>query len=84
MEKTRNCPYCGEEIMADAKKCRHCGEWLEEEPIPEQSQEAENTETNASVSQNAAPEQTKPVMPTKRQSLMRSHLAVKAKSGYLP
>lgn len=68
MEKTRNCPYCGEEIMADAKKCRHCGEWLEEEPIPEQSQEAENTETNASVSQNAAPEQTKPVMPTKRQS----------------
>ncbi|MBQ6728891.1 MAG: zinc-ribbon domain-containing protein [Bacteroidales bacterium] len=28
MEKTRKCPYCGEEIMADARKCTHCGEWL--------------------------------------------------------
>ena len=23
------CPYCGEEIMAAAKKCKHCGEWLD-------------------------------------------------------
>ena len=28
MENTKQCPYCGEEIMAAAKKCRHCGEWL--------------------------------------------------------
>lgn len=26
--ETKNCPYCGEEIMPTAKKCRHCGEWL--------------------------------------------------------
>ena len=26
----KNCPYCGEEIMATAKKCKHCGEWLVE------------------------------------------------------
>lgn len=28
MENRKQCPYCGEEIMAAAKKCRHCGEWL--------------------------------------------------------
>lgn len=30
-KETKRCPYCGEEIMARAKKCRHCGEWLYEE-----------------------------------------------------
>lgn len=27
--QTKNCPYCGEEILIVAKKCKHCGEWLE-------------------------------------------------------
>lgn len=57
MDKTKNCPYCGEEIMADARKCKHCGEWLEEEPIQEQTQEGEKSETDAPVSHNAVPEQ---------------------------
>ena len=30
MSETKNCPYCGEEIMAVAKKCKHCGKWLNE------------------------------------------------------
>ena len=30
-KETKNCPYCGEEILAIAKKCRFCGEWLPEE-----------------------------------------------------
>jgi len=30
-EQTKNCPFCGEEILAVAKKCKHCGKWLEED-----------------------------------------------------
>lgn len=28
---TVNCPYCAEKILADAKKCKHCGEWVSNE-----------------------------------------------------
>lgn len=32
-ESTKQCPYCGETILAVAKKCKHCGEWIKEEGI---------------------------------------------------
>lgn len=35
MNETKNCPYCGEEILAIAKKCKHCGEWLDQQPVKE-------------------------------------------------
>jgi ribosomal protein L40E len=30
-EDTIKCPFCAEEIKAEAKKCRFCGEWLKTE-----------------------------------------------------
>lgn len=30
------CPYCGEEILKTAKKCKHCGEWLNQEEATEE------------------------------------------------
>lgn len=34
--ETKKCPYCGEDIPASAKKCMHCGMWLEEKAsLPE-------------------------------------------------
>lgn len=31
---TKDCIYCGETILASARKCKHCGEFLEEEREP--------------------------------------------------
>ena len=31
MENKKTCPYCGAEILADAKKCKHCGKWIEKQ-----------------------------------------------------
>lgn len=37
MENKKHCPFCGEEILSTAKKCRYCGEWL-----PESEEKKEN------------------------------------------
>lgn len=32
--RTRKCPMCGEEILPEAKKCKHCGEYLGKDGAP--------------------------------------------------
>ena len=27
--ETKKCPFCSEEILFEAKKCKHCGEFLD-------------------------------------------------------
>lgn len=31
MSNYKNCPYCSEQILETAIKCKHCGEWLNKE-----------------------------------------------------
>ena len=31
-EERIRCPFCGEEILAIAKKCKHCGSWIDAQP----------------------------------------------------
>ena len=33
MEEMKVCPFCGKEILAVAKMCKYCREWLPEEPV---------------------------------------------------
>lgn len=50
----KQCPYCGETIKKNAKKCRFCGRWLDDEPLTIDMEhnitsESEDTETEKSL-----------------------------------
>jgi hypothetical protein len=34
MQETRSCPWCAEQILTAARKCKHCGEYLTEASNP--------------------------------------------------
>lgn len=40
-QSTKKCAFCAEEIRAEAKKCKHCGEYLDEHVARERGQTAQ-------------------------------------------
>ena len=79
-QQTKKCPYCGGEIMAAAKKCKHCGKWLDgredknEIPTPTHApveevtvkEELTNKETSAAKEESATKEFVSNVPQTKK------------------
>jgi len=47
-KETKKCPYCGEEILTVAIKCKHCGSFLDEKPAIEDSSKQQKNERSAS------------------------------------
>lgn len=40
----KTCPFCGEQILAIAKKCKYCGEWLDRSDTLQQEKGARKQE----------------------------------------
>ena len=53
MSKTKICPYCGNEILAVAKKCKFCKQWLPEENIVSDNNSNDDAQTNGGIQNNS-------------------------------
>lgn len=71
-EELTRCPYCGESIRPNAKKCRYCGEWLAEgfvNEIPTAGQVAPMQQGNPYPMYPMQPMQQQPMQPMPQQPI---------------
>jgi len=54
-EPTKRCPYCGEVILAIARKCKHCGEFLDRAPPPAMGADMSAAATPSALAGAATP-----------------------------
>ena len=66
MDEMKVCPFCGKEILAVAKMCKYCREWMPEESVNTTKQveteifvDAKMANSKESVQDNAQTEETK-------------------------
>ena len=80
-EATKNCDFCGEKILAIAKKCRHCGSSLNNSASVFQNDLEQNTPPLHPIEQSTGTENWFYEKNGQRQSVTKAELITLIKSG---
>lgn len=72
MSEYIKCPYCGEEILAEAKKCKHCREWLIDQPATATNEKVEfaTTKSEKVVAEKVSAQDPQPVVTNQHQPIV--------------